>query len=337
MTGHGPARRRAGALLAALATLAALTLGPGPTSAQDNADARVAIDRLKQLPGSVQQVREVIKAANFGPFQIGGSCNYNGVWYCLWTNCTTFTWSWNFPNYTWLRSALDQRFQTIQAVSSQFEGRFAPVRAWLLDTLPALGSTLEASTARLEQAEATLRRPDASAAELEAARREIEQTIEATTAALRQGSARLQDGLAGLAAFNEQLKAVLQPLEDERAGMEQMIASDERRLNDEIGGWPCGTDGARNGYNGIRTTVRTQFQNVMNASQAFGVTATKTDESVSQILGRLLNLVNAHQQVLDSLRSAQVTPAGAVQQLRLHMAASAWDELASYARRELGG
>ena len=209
---------------------AALALAASTAPAQDAADGQRAIDQLKQLPVSVQKVREVIQASNFGPFQIGGSCKYNGVWYCLWTNCTTFTWTWPFPQYAWLRDALDQRFRHVQDVSAQFDGRFAPVKSWLLETLPSFDAQFEATSVRLQEIEAALRRPAASPADVERARQEIVQAIETLNASLRQGSDQLRAGLAGLAMFNQQLDAALQSVENERAGMEQMISADERRV-----------------------------------------------------------------------------------------------------------
>jgi uncharacterized phage infection (PIP) family protein YhgE len=303
--------------------------------AQDLTDGKGAIDRLKQLPGSVQKVREVVQAANFGPFEISGYCEYNWQWYCMFSNCNTWNWSWKFPNYTWLRSSLDQRYQSIQSVSAQFDARFLPVKSWLLNTLPAFSRQVDNISARIQAGDATIRKPGTPPAEVERARQDIIQAIDQLTGSLRQGSEQLSTGVSGLSAFNQQLNGSLQTLESARAGMEQMLSADQNNINRQMGSWPCGKDDALNGYNGIKTTVRTQFQNVIAAGRSFGLDSSQTDQSVSLILGRVLNLLNSYRNVLDSLRAAQITPAGAVQQLRLNVAAAAWRDLSTYARQQL--
>lgn len=307
-----------------------------PGMAQDLSDAKGAIDKLKQLPGSVQKVREVVKAANFGPFAISGSCSYNWVWYCFGTNCTTFSWGWKFPNYAWLRGALDQRYQNIQSVSSQFDGRFSPVKSWLLNTLPGFSQQFDTTATRMQAEDATIRKAGATPAEIEKATLNILQALDQTTGSLHQGLDQLKAGTSGLAIFNRQLSGTFQTIESTRAGMEQMIGNDEKTMNQTLGGWPCGVDDARSGYNGIKTTVRSQFQNVVTAGQNFGLNSSQTDQSVSIILGRVLSLQNSYQNVLNNLRQAQITPAGAVQQLRLNVTVAAWRDLATYARQQLG-
>jgi hypothetical protein len=283
----------------------------------------------------VQKVREVVKATNFGPFAISGSCGYNWKVYCF-GNCNNWNWWWKFPNYTWLQTSLDQQYQNIQSVSSQFDGRFSPVKSWLLNTLPGFSQQFDATAARIQADDETIRRPGTPPEEIERAKQDILQALDQMTGSLHQGTDQLRAGTAGLSSFNQQLNGALQTIENTRNGMEGMLSRDEKSMNETVGGWPCGADDARNGYNGVRTTVRTQFQNVVTAGQNFGLYSSQTDQSVSVILGRVLNLQNSYQNVLANLRAARITPAGAVQQLRLNVAGAAWRDLAAYARQQLG-
>lgn len=320
-----------------LAAAVLLSLACSGARAQQIPDGPAAIDALTRLPASVQKVREVLKAADFGPFALRGSCNYNGVWYCLGTRCTTFSWTWTFPTYTWLRSDLDQRYQQVQQISLQFEDRFAPVRGWMSNTLPAFDQQFDAARLRMQAAEVVLLQPDAPEPEAQAARQAIVQEIAQLGASLQQGVDQLKQGLAGLALFNQQLEASLAMLEPARADMERMIAADESQMNHTVGNWPCGADGARQAYDGVKKTVRAQFQSVVEAGRGFGVSAARTDEAVSLILGRVLALLNEHQQVLQGLQAARMSPAAALLQIRISMAASSWQELVVHARRQLGG
>ncbi len=325
-----------GYLLSALPARAQDSVPAADTTemAKDIRETKNALDILKQLPVSVQKVQEVVNAAYFGPFLISGSCKYNGVWYCLGTHCTTFYWSWPFPQYTTLKDELNYRFQNIRNAASRFENRFSPLKSWMLTTLPAISRQLDTASARIKTAQATIRNPDILPIEIETAKQEILQEIVQITASLTQGYEQLTAAVSGLSAFNQQLNSSLQTLERVRIDMEQLINADEQRVNQTIGGWPCGVDDARNKYNGIKITVQCQFQNVITAAQSFRLCSEQTDLSVSIILGRVLNIMNSSQNVLKNIKTAQITPAGALQQLHWNIAEAAWRDLSAYARRQ---
>jgi len=177
--------------------------------------------------------------------------------------CNTFRWFWKFPGYTWLRDTLDRRYQDIQSVAGQFDGHFAPVKSWLLTTLPNFSAQFDASAERMRNDEAAIGKPGASATEIAAAKKNILDSIDAIAASLREGTAQLDAGTAGLLAFNQQLKRSLETIDGARDGMESMIAADEKKMNETMARWRCGAGDARNGYNGIRDTVRGQFNNVV--------------------------------------------------------------------------
>src|SRR5271157_5170895 len=63
----------------------AVGLGPGPLPVPqvDFAPVEDAIGNLKGLRASVEKVLTVIRATNFGPFKISGSCGYDPQWWAF--------------------------------------------------------------------------------------------------------------------------------------------------------------------------------------------------------------------------------------------------------------
>lgn len=56
--------------------------------------------------------------------------------------------------------------------------------------------------------------------------------------------------------------------------------------------------------------------------------------AVSVILGTVLTFQNRYQGIAQALNLAQISPAGAVQQLRINVAAAAWRDFAQYAETQ---
>jgi hypothetical protein len=320
----------------------ALLLAALPARAQtgpekfDVAPVKDAINRLKQFPAAVQKVQGVVKNANFGPFEIGGKCDYNRQWYCLGLPCNTWKWSWKFPGYGWLRSNLSDRYATVSSVSSQFDQRFSPVKDWLTRTVPDFSRQLDAAADRMEKAQGVLSNSASTAAAKEAAKKEIVSALTDLDRSLQQGSSQLQAGMTSLSQFNQQISRAIGNVETGRQSMESMFANDERNMNSQMSGWPCGQDDVRNQYRGVANTVRGQFDGAINAGKNFGLQSADADKAVSTILGTILNFQAAYSGVLDSLESALLTPSAAVQRLHLGVAKTSWSDLAAYARQQFG-
>jgi hypothetical protein len=285
---------------------------------QDITLAKEGIGRLKGLPGSVEQVLVVIKGTNFGPFATEGRCEYDWNWYCF-GNCRYYQWSWTFPSYTWLKTDLAARYERVRNQASQFDAAFSPVKTWLVGSLPEISTQMESAFTRMQSGDVS----------------NVKGAIAQLDADLNASAGRLQSGFASLSGFNRALNTLLEQASS-RDAMEGVIARDQAALNQQVGKFPCGADELRNKYNNVRDTVRAQFNQVAAAGQKFGVTSAQTDKDVSIVLGTLLATRGSVASVLKNLQNASVTPAGAVQQLRLKVVSSQWRDLSQYARQQLG-
>ncbi len=324
---------------------------PQPGPQVDFAPVKDAIGNLKGLRASVEKVLTVIRATNFGPFKISGSCGYDPQWWAFGMDTKTWNWWWEFPNYTWLRNDLERRYQAVLAVDSQFNQRFSPLKTWLVTTLPQFSQQFDEASARIQNDQDAIKNATTTQSggliipaqrKIDLAKNDILRTITQLNDSLQTGSDQLRSAQSSLSTFNQQLNGAIQQVSSGRNGMEQMIARDDTTFYKTgvpgkigpVGDWPCDANSGRAGYENIKKTVRDQFQSVVNAGQNFGVDSRKTDQAVSTILGTVLNLRTGYQGVLDNLKAAEITPAGAVQKLRLNVASAAWRDLADYARQQ---
>jgi len=285
---------------------------------QDITLAKEGIGRLKGLPGSVQQVIAVVQATNFGPFETSGTCGYDSNWYCF-GNCWNYNWRWTFPNYTWLKTDLAARYDRARNQASQFDAAFSPVKTWLVVSLPEIGKQMELASTRMQGGDAA----------------NVKGAVAQLDTELNASAGRLDSGFKSLSVFNRALNTLLEQASS-RDAMEGVISRDQAALNKKLAEYPCGADDARNKYNNIRDTVRAQFNQVAATGQKFGVTSAQTDKDVSVVLGTLLASQGSIASVLKNLQNASVTPAGAIQQLRLKVVSGQWRDLSDYARQQLG-
>jgi len=299
-----------------LLSMAAATAGALP--GQDIAAAKAAIGRMKALPASVRQVITVINGTNFGPWDLSGRCEYNWHWYCF-GNCQYYQWTWKFPAYTWLKTDLQQRYNRVQGQANQFDQAFSPVKNWLTVSLPQVSQQMDAASGQMQGADAA----------------KVKAAIAQLDSQLNNSSGSLRTGFSSLSGFNQTLNGLLAQA-NSRDAVEGVIRNDQAMVDREVAKFPCGADEVRGKYNNVRDTVRNQFNTVEQAGKNFGVTATQTDNDVSLVLGTVLAARGSIAAVLKSLQSASVTPAGAVQQLRLNVVAGQWRDLAVFASQQLG-
>lgn len=312
--------------------LMALAL-PFTVSAQsdDFTGAKAAIVNLKQMPASVGRLQTLIQSTYYGPFEISGSCDYDKQWYCLGMACKTFNWRWTFPNYTWIKNSMAASYGDVSAVSQQFDSRFAPVRTWMLTSLPQFSQLLDQENPVMANAGRIAADANSSPQDIALAKVEVLASLDRIANGLQPGIQQLNQGISSMANFNSQLNQSLQRVNDLRTGLDGVIASDKQQMNARLGDYPCGDGDARAKYSGIENQVNDQFQGVLAAAQSFGLTSQAADNDVSIILGIVLNFQNRYQGVSQALRLAQISPAGAVQQLRIDVVAASWREFAQYA------
>jgi hypothetical protein len=307
------------------------------TAAQQADDPNSAIDRLRALPDSVQQVLNVINQTNFGPFEISGSCGYDRF---LWWDNKTWSWWWKFPNYAWLKTDLQVRYGRVKDKSAEFEQHFEPVKTWLLSALPHVTQQMDEAGRRLN--EAVRHAPSEGGLPLERATdsattaQAVERELALLGSQVQASAGQLSLGVRSLSIFNQQLTNLLQQALALKDTRDAMFAADERTMNQEVGNYPCDAATALARYADIRNTVRAQFDGVVNASNRFGVTASETDRALSQILGMVIATQGSIAGVMSNLQAAKITPSGAIQQLRLNVVVAQWRELGDYARQHLG-
>jgi len=315
--------------------LIALAL-PLSVSAQgdDFAPAKLAIVDLKQLPASVGRLQTLIQASYYGPFAISGSCDYDKQWYCLGMGCKTFKWGWTFPGFTWIKDSMASSYGEVSSTARQFDSRFAPVKAWMLTSLPQFSQLLDKENEVMANAGRIASDPNASQEDIARAKADVLASLDRIANGLQPGIQQLNEGIASLSDFNSQLNRPLRQVSDLRGGLDRVITADKQQMNATLGSYPCGDDDARAKYGGIESQVTSQFQNVQAAAQTFGVTSQAADNDVSIILGIVLNFQNRYQGISQALRLAQISPAGAVQQLRINVVAASWRDFAQYVMRQ---
>lgn len=315
--------------------LIALTL-PFSVSAQEDdfAPAKAAIANLKQLPASVARVQTVIQGTSYGPFEISGSCGYDKQWYCLGMACKTFNWWWKFPNYTWFKDSMASRYSEVSSVSQQFDNRFAPVKSWLVNSVPQFSQLLDKESETLANAGQIAAAPNSSPEDIARAKADVLASLDRIATGLQPGIQQLNGGISSLSTFNSQLNQSLQRVNDLRTSLDRVVSSDKSQMNAKLGEYPCGDGDARSQYSGIENKVTSQFQNVQAAAQSFGVSSHQADNDVSTILGTVLTFQNRYQGVSQALKLAQISPAGAVQQLRINVVTASWRDFAQYAVKQ---
>jgi hypothetical protein len=285
---------------------------------QDMATTKQAIVRMKALPASVQQVIAVIQKTNFGPFKLSGKCGYDSHWYCF-GNCWDYTWSWEFPNYTWLKTNLEVSYNHVRDQAAQFDQAFSPVKSWMTSSLPDISRQMDLASSHMQSGKAA----------------DVKDAITQLDTQLNGSGGRLETGLKTLSGFNQTMNTLIQRA-NSRAVMESVLQRDAADLNTKVATMPCGADDVRSQYQNVQNGIRSQFDQVAQAGQNFGVTSSQTDQDVSIILGTVLAARGSIDGVLKNLQNATVTPVVAVQQLRLKVVAAQWQELSDFARQQLG-
>jgi hypothetical protein len=319
------------ALLFSMALAGALAV---PASAQDADFGAIkgGIDRLHALSPAVARARNLLGPLSFGPFEISDSCGYK----CLGALCfMNWNWNWKFPQFVGFKSALDQRLAAVAAQANNFDPAFAPIRQWLVDTLPQFSAYFDGAVKKLQADTAVIAQPGDAAAVAQA-NRDIVDTLSQISANLVGGADKLRGGMSGLARFDANLGNALSQVESLGGALDNTINSDRQDINRRMGDWPCGQGDATNRYNGIAAQVRTNFNTVVQLASATGATARQSDNDVSLMLGTVNNLQTRYQGALNQIKAAQTTPQGAVQALRVNVAAAAWHDLAQYAVLQFG-
>src|SRR6185295_14342840 len=221
------------------AALALSAVARTESAQEDLSPVKTAITQLKQLPASAQRVVDVIRAQNFGPSRIEGSCDYGADWYTLGINTHTLRWAWNFPGFDWMKAALEQYYNDVASVSGQFDAHFAPVKNWLSTAMPQFVTHLDAAAKDMQASEQMISSRSSSAEQRAEAASAIQARFAELGTRLDEGSDQLRVGVANLSRFNNQLNTALGQINGARQQMEARFAADTDEMNQELTAFRC--------------------------------------------------------------------------------------------------
>ena len=300
---------------------------------QDVEKEKKEIEYLRQMPVAVGKVLASINATNFGPFHIEGRCGYDSHWYCF-GDCFIWTWSWNFPNFSWIKDELRGRYTIISSTANSFDANFLPVKTWLLNSLPQFIETYQTQSAAIKGYQAAFTAHAGNQAEQDADKANIIKGIEKLNTALTSEEGTITQGIRNLSAFDRQMGQDLSRVKDLNQTMETSISSNQKTVWEKTDPYPCDKDYARNKVVEIQNSVRNQFNNVVANAEAFGLNAGKIDASSSVIIADLVIIQNKYQGAIASLQKAGSSPNTILQNLNLEITYKFYLDLAAFARDE---
>jgi len=301
--------------------------------AQDVESQKREIEYLRQMPGAVDKVLSTIASSSFGPFYMEGKCGYDSHWYCF-GDCRTMTWSWNFPNFTWLKDALTGRFNEISTTARSFDNYFEPVRNWMLTSLPQFLEIYRQQQQAIKEYQSAFSAHAGMPEEQAKDRANIIQCIQKLNQALQNAQGQITQGIGNLSAFDRRMNNDLAQVSNLRQSMESSIASNQQRVWEITEKYQCDRDFARNKAVDIQNTVRARFNNVVANADAFGLNAAKVDASSSIIIADLAIIQNKYQGALGALEKAGSSPNAVIQNLQLEITYKFYSDLAAFAREQ---
>jgi hypothetical protein len=291
------------------------------------------IIHLRQMPGAVDKVRESIKATNFGPFRIEGKCGYDSHWYCF-GNCREWTWWWNFPNFAWLKDELEYRYAAVSNTASSFDAHFAPVKNWLLGSLPRFLESFRSEQMAIKEFQSAYISHANNPAEQENDKANILAAIKRINDALVREQETITQGIRNLSSFSQSMNRDLSRIKDLQQTMEQSIQSNQNHVRERTEGYPCDRDYARNRATEIQNSVRDQFNRVLSNAESFGLNAQGVDASSSVLIADLIIIQNKYQGAIATLQKAGESPNTVIQNLNLEITLKFYQDLAAFAREQ---
>lgn len=306
----------------------------GYVAAQNMDQTKEYIRQLHTLPTSVNNVMASINATNFGPFHISGSCEYDYNFLLCGGTCYKWSWSWDFPNFQWLKGSLRQQYQNVLNTAAKFDKKFLPVKNWLLTTLPGFTNLYKNEMDKILAAEAVFKNPSSTPDEQLYAKQMIILSIRKINEGIQQGSDELRTGILNLSDFGKEMQIALNRIENLKGTMENSLNNNIKLVIEKTADFPCDRDKVRAQVINLQESIKTQFYNVLTQNSNFGIAAENIDKGTSIILGTLINIQNQYQGVLERLKNAQLTPEGAVQELRLNVTYLSWQDLVIFVGKE---
>jgi hypothetical protein len=302
----------------------------GPTATILSSPFQDAVAAIAQLQVDLGTSLATINAANLGPYNLGGSCDYDCVLGICWR---TMSWSWplDFQN---LRGPLQAAAQQVAAAANQFTAAFEPARNWLKVTLPQFSADFTAQSQTILATNAAIvaaggQATPAQVATLQAAFADILNGITA-------GKQQMNTAISAMGDFNNQLAACETQLGQITAQQQSSIdAWIQLTWNDFVNGMECGQDDAQNQVNAAIATFNGAIGQVAASFGTLGNDGNAVSTAAEQLAGTFANINDQYGLVAGQIGQAQSYPAGAIADLHLDIAANEWAQLAQYAQANI--
>jgi hypothetical protein len=289
------------------------------------------IEKLKSLHQKIPPLVKQVNAINFGPFNFKGSCGYDSHWYCF-GNCMTENWTYK-PDFGSGKTVVVNAYQGLGSTANTFSNYFEPTKNWMLTQLPQISDAFEKASVAVAADIKVYNDPNSTPAQKSQAEASVIVVLNTLVEKLNNGKANLSPAVSGIATFNKSLNQAFSSLSGAQSYIDRMFSAAEKSVTNS--NLKCGKKDCMNNLKAAEAVMRAQLTAVDVVSTTMGVDAKQLDNAISLILGSLVSVQQQIIGVVQNLKDAKITPAGAVQQLRLTVAQKNWQKLADYAKSRL--
>lgn len=288
-----------------------------------------AIAALAKLQADLGSSISVIDAANFGPYNLGGSCSYDCVIVCW----KTYDWSWklDFEN---LRGPLTDIVQNLGASASQFAAAFQPARLWLKGILPQFSANFQAQAQTIEQLNAAIIAQGGVPTVLQIV--QLRKAFGEIINGINIGEQQMRIAISAMVEFNQQLSGYTTALTavttEEKNSITNWINT---TWNNFVNQMECGQSDAQNQVNQAISTFTTAIGQVQTSFQVLQSDGDAVATAIEQLVGTFANINDQYGLVAGQIGESQSYPAGPIANLHLNIAAEEWAQLAQYAQQNI--
>jgi hypothetical protein len=306
------------------------TIEQGPIATVLNSPFQDAITALAQLQTDLGASIAVINGANLGPYNLGGSCDYDCILGVCWK-----TYHWNWPlDFQYLRQPLQGAVQQVGQAAGQFDSAFQPARNWLKVTLPQFSADFTAQANTILATNAAIQASGGTAtadqiATLQAAFADI-------IAGIGNGQQQMQTAIQAMADFNQELGGCEEELG--QVTSQQQSAIDNwinTTWNNFVGGMDCGQSDADNQVNGAIATFNGAIAAIQTSFNTLAADGSAVSNATAELVGVFANINDQYGLVAGQISESQAYPAGPLADLHLDIAESEWTQLAQYAQQNI--
>lgn len=279
--------------------------------------AKTAMLNLANLSNNTTILTNVVNGCNLNSTQIVTVCKVcsSSHWYCF--GCceyTTWTYTWNFPDYTnFMNSFKSYNVQLLNDINT-FKQNYQPLQSWFLNSLPPITQniqTLKSST------------PD-----------NVLNNLQNTITNLSNASSQLNNAINSLNNWNNTIANDFNNINSNSQNLQYYFTLDSNKIINYTTTMQCGQDDLKNQWNSLKATVVGQMANFTTTLNNTGISTNSINQNLACINGPLIALQFKLNGVLNELQSSQITPSVAIQKLQILVSVDLWNQLAQFAQQE---